>query len=295
MPPTTAAARSATHQAARGPSRVKGRASLGRSDVSAASGSLLASATTDWRECRWRRRRRRRGATARTTQRTMATAEMTRATSTSRWGVQVSTTDTEPSRIARPSVAGSTRHPLAKPSTRVGAPRLEPPPTVAFQPRLMLCPRTRSKSGDDVLRPETVSWMLVDDWDVTRTVGAGATGGGARTPGPARGMAPPPAAESMANWSMSKPVVDPATLSRVWVPGPRASPPASGPHRETESAWRSRAAAVDPDTCVHTGRPSTASRSSRHDEGMVAGTGAATSPGIPTSAMPMGMAMGERE
>ena len=33
-------------------------------------------------------------------------------------------------------------------------------------------------------------------------------------------------------------------------------------------------------------------RSSRHGEGMVAGNGAAWSPGMPTSAMPMGMAMG---
>ena len=96
------------------------------------------------RRCPRRRpRRRRTGMRARTRQTMMAARETRRATSTRFWGCQVSTTDRVPSWTAPPSDDGSRSQPLAKPSTRVGAPRLPPPTTDAFQPALMLSPRTR--------------------------------------------------------------------------------------------------------------------------------------------------------
>ena len=52
---------------------------------------------------------------------------------------------------------------------------------------------------------------------------------------------------------------------------------------------------VEPVTSTHSGAPSRVNRSLRQEAGMVAGTGAAWSPGIPTSAMPRGMAIGSCE
>ena len=49
--------------------------------------------------------------------------------------------------------------------------------------------------------------MEVDDWLSTRTVGDGATVGAAKVVGEARGIGPPPGAESKASWSMSNPLV----------------------------------------------------------------------------------------
>src|ERR1700683_1440448 len=137
--------------------------------------------------------------------------------------------------------------------------------------------------------------MVVAVWSTTWTAGDGDTVGAVNTAGEARGIAAPPGAESRASWSISNPVVWPALDRRVWMPGPRVSPPASGPHKETVSGWRANAALVEPVTDTHTGAPSTVIRSSRHEDGMVAGTGGARSPGIPTSAMPRGMPIGALE
>ena len=72
-------------------------------------------------------------------------------------------------------------------------------------------------------------------------------------------------------------------------------PAASGPHRVTARGWRARAAADGPDTSTQTGAPSTVSRSARHVAGTKGGTGPASTPGIPNSAMPIGRATGTRE
>ena len=126
----------------------------------------------------------------------------------------------------------------------------------------------------------------------TRTEGAGATTGAASWVGDAKGIGPPAGAESKANWSMSNPAVWPMVDRNVCRPGPRVTPLVSGPHGETVSAWRSRAAAVDPEMEIQSGAPSIVTRSPRHELGMSAGSGAACNPAIPTSAMPMGMAIG---
>ena len=67
----------------------------------------------------------------------MLNADRMRARFTRRWGVQRRETDIVPPCDKSLRVAGSTRHPLANPSMRIGVPRFWLP-IVACHPLLML-------------------------------------------------------------------------------------------------------------------------------------------------------------
>ena len=223
----------------------------------------------------------------------MARAEASTAAVLRDCGVQVSVTSKVPVWSAPAWVVGSMRQPLAKASMSTGAPRVDPPSIRATQPALMLWPMTSWKGT--VPASVTRRCSDVDVCDSVVTVGAGSLTGGVIWSPTAGGAVDPPAAESRVRASRSNPDVWPSVAWITWVPGPRESPVASGPHSETSRASRARAAAEVPETEIHTGRPSTVSRSSRQVVGMSVGTGAAWSPGMPTSATPMGMDRGDWE
>ena len=205
-----------------------------------------------------------------------------------------------PARPSRPSSAGSRSGPRPscavvdvparrRPDRRASrwrrrrsgpaCPSPGPPPTVAVHPLLM---RLAQDEVERAPRPGAVSTPATVSVDGGGRLagrrprrGTGPRWAAARVVAEASGMAPPPGAESNTSWSTSKAATWPRADRRVWSPGPRVSPPASGPQRETVSGLRSRASAVEPVTWTHSGAPSTVSRSSRHEVGMSAGTGAA--------------------
>ncbi len=139
--PTATAAMSATHHVARGPPAPKGTARRGPTRLPGGIGRDTTAqpvrglgdgfverspASASPSPAPSIVRRRARGARTMPRHSRMASSEMISATSTRACGVQVRTTDTEPPWRAPASVAGSTRHPLAKPSIKTGGPRVFP-------------------------------------------------------------------------------------------------------------------------------------------------------------------------
>ncbi len=118
---------------------------------------------------------------------------------------------------------------------------------------------------------------------------------GTALPSASGGRAAPPGAESSTSRSRSQPVSLPQAASRVWVPGPRKMPLASGPQPETCQALRaSRRHRRVPEILSQTGRPSMRSSFEVQTEGILApvASGVKRTPGRPISAMPTGMTIG---
>ncbi len=119
------------------------------------------------------------------------------------------------------------------------------------------------------------------------------------------GPAAPPAAESKTSWSTFQPVhvaglgaqfgPCPRAVCTMWGPAGSVMPLASGPQGTTWSSPPLSACPVVPTTATSIGLPSMLSRFDTQLPGTVAGVGAARTPGMPISAMPMGRASGPAE
>jgi len=110
-----------------------------------------------------------------------------------------------------------------------------------------------------------------------------------------RGRAEPPSADDSQIESRSRPSAFEVAVCTMCSPGPRVTPFAELPHPESCRAPLESAVAVDPLTCTSTGVPSIVRRSSRHADVVVAGVGGASTPGMPTSAIPIGSVCAELE